>query len=331
MQIHDIQNLIYAHYKSDDEFANVVRSIAENESASNRHGNRMKLIGALDYAIRNRKNQPRVIRLDELYGKGTEFVEQREPKFKPEDVVLRPDVRKAFDRICLEYRMRDKLTMHGLDSRRKILLHGPSGTGKTMTSHVLASQLGLPFYLVRTEELIGKCLGDTGHNVANLFRIINTAVGVYLFDEFDSLSTSRTSERNDVAEMNRVVNALLQLIENDKSASVLLFATNLADSIDFALFRRFDDVIEFTNPTDEEAKRLIVNILKENGTALCSERVVGECRNMSHANITRACIDALKDMILADRTAITEDELVASLNLRKSEMGVSSPAKQERK
>ena len=329
MQINDVQNLIYAHYKSDDEFANVVRAIAENESASNRHRNRMKLIGALDYAIRNRQNQPKVIRLDELYGKGTEFVEHREPKFKPDDVVLRPDVRKAFDRICLEYRMRDKLTLHGLDSRRKILLHGPSG--KTMTSHVLAIQLGLPFYVVRTEELIGKCLGDTGHNVANLFRIINTAVGVYLFDEFDSLSTSRTSERNDVAEMNRVVNALLQLIENDNSASVLLFATNLADSIDFALFRRFDDVIEFTNPTDEEAKRLIVNILKENGTALCTERVVGECRNMSHANITKACIDALKDMILADRSVITEDELVACLNLRKSEMGVSSPAKQERK
>ena len=331
MQIHDIQNLIYAHYKSDDEFVNVAKAIAEQESEAKRYGNHQKVMDALNYGIRNRANTPKVIRLEDIYDKGTAFVDHREPKFKPEDVVLRPDVRKAFDRICLEYRMRDKLTLHGLDSRRKILLHGPSGTGKTMTSHVLASQLGLPFYVVRTEELIGKCLGDTGHNVANLFRIINTAVGVYLFDEFDSLSTSRTSERNDVAEMNRVVNALLQLIENDKSASVLLFATNLADSIDFALFRRFDDVIEFTNPTDEEAKRLIVNILKENGTALCTERVVGECRNMSHANITKACIDALKDMILADRTAITEDELVASLNLRKSEMGVSSPAKQERK
>ncbi len=106
---------------------------------------------------------------------------------------------------------------------------------------------------------------------------------MYLFDEFDAIGGERSFE-NDVGEMRRVLNSFLQFIEQDSSDSLVVAATNSPRLLDRALFRRFDDVLYYEQPTDKERKRLIENIL---GTYLASrftwKQVIDDSSNLSHA------------------------------------------------
>ena len=118
------------------------------------------------------------------------------------------------------------------------------GTGKTLTASVLATELKLPLFIVQTDKLISKYMGETGTKLRQVFDAISQDVGIYFFDEFDSIGAERSSD-NDVKEMHRVLNLFLQFIEQDTSESIIIAATNSGNLLDQALFRRFDDVLRF--------------------------------------------------------------------------------------
>ncbi len=164
------------------------------------------------------------------------------------------------ERIIHEYRQQNKLKSHGLAHRRKIMLIGPPGTGKTMTARVLAHELRLPLQTIEVDRLVTKFMGETSAKLRQIFDLIQQKTGVYLFDEFDAIGGERSLE-NDVGEMRRVLNAFLQFIEQDVSDSVIVAATNSPKLLDRALFRRFDDVLYFEKPEPEERKRLMQNVL----------------------------------------------------------------------
>ncbi|MBU4316220.1 MAG: ATP-binding protein [Proteobacteria bacterium] len=220
-------------------------------------------------------------------------------------------------RIIHEYRQQHKLKSHGLSHRRKILLIGPPGTGKTMTAKVLAHELRLPLHTIQVDRLVTKFMGETSAKLRQIFDLIQNEVGVYLFDEFDAIGGERSLE-NDVGEMRRVLNAFLQFIEQDASDSVVVAATNSPKLLDRALYRRFDDVIYYEQPSDEERKRLIENVL---GTYMDArfawKQVITASLELSHAEIDHACRDAIKNAILSDKTKVNATELLVMLEERR--------------
>ncbi len=232
-------------------------------------------------------------------------------------LVLPKELRERIHRIIHEYHQQEKLKSHGLSNRRKILLCGPPGTGKTMTARVLAHELHLPLHTIQVDKLVTKFMGETGAKLRQIFDLIRQETGVYLFDEFDAIGGDRSLD-NDVGEMRRVLNALLQFIEQDVSDSVIIGATNNQALLDRALFRRFDDVLTYEVPDSEARRHLIENVLGVfKGSRLGWKSILAQSEGLSHAEIDHACRDAIKETILGDRKSVTTASLTKMLGERK--------------
>ncbi len=178
------------------------------------------------------------------------------PSRRLSDMVLSKPLHEALQRVLKEQLHLSKLRSHGLYPRRKLLLVGPSGTGKTMTAAALAGELGIPLFVVRLDVLITKFMGETAAKLRQVFDAVSSTRGVYFFDEFDAIGSQR-GMANDVGEIRRILNSFLLMIEQDDSNSVIAAATNHPDILDEALFRRFDDVVEYHVPSCEEIQALL--------------------------------------------------------------------------
>nr|WP_278249197.1 ATP-binding protein [Photorhabdus stackebrandtii] len=197
-----------------------------------------------------------------------------------------------------------RIKEHGLSPRRKVLLVGPPGTGKTMTASALAGELGIPLFQVRFDALITKFMGETASKLRQVFDAIADIRGVYFFDEFDVIGSQR-SLANDVGEIRRVLNSFLQMIEQDTSNSIIIAATNHPEILDYALFRRFDDVIEYHLPTLEQALNLIKSRLGSfTPKPFCKNGLEKHVLGLSYAEICRAVDESIKDAIMSDRTQV---------------------------
>lgn len=214
-------------------------------------------------------------------------------------LVLSQELKEKLDRVIKEYLKKETLSKYGLANRRKLLLYGASGTGKTMTASALAKEFNLPFFVVRTEKVVTKFMGETGQKLGRIFDFINEVPAVYLFDEFDAIGSQRGMD-NEVGEQRRILNTFLQLLERDDSDSFIIAATNSIESIDKAMFRRFDDVIEYKLPDREQRLALLREYLytaKDLDFSSAEPLFDG----MSHAEIRMVCSDIFKESLLNDR------------------------------
>ncbi|MBF1639973.1 AAA family ATPase [Prevotella sp.] len=214
-------------------------------------------------------------------------------------LILSSSVEEKLERIIKEYLKKETLRKYGLVNRRKLLLYGASGTGKTMTASVLAKEFNLPFFVVRTEKVVTKFMGETGQKLGRIFDFISEVPAVYLFDEFDAIGSQRGMD-NEVGEQRRILNTFLQLLERDDSDSFIIAATNSIESIDKAMFRRFDDVIEYHLPDREQRLALLHEYLyaaKDLDFASAESLFEG----MSHAEIKMLCSDIFKESLLNDK------------------------------
>ena len=148
-------------------------------------------------------------------------------------------------------------------------------------------------------------MGETSAKLRQIFDLIQQETGVYLFDEFDAIGSER-SLQNDVGEIRRVLNSFLQFIEQDKSDSLIISATNSPKLLDKALIRRFDDVLYFVLPSIGDRKRLIENILSTfKPQNITWKTILIESKGLSHSEIDQACRDAIKQSILNDETSVS--------------------------
>ncbi len=239
------------------------------------------------------------------------------PANRLSDMVLDEKASHQLHRIIKEQRLLARIKEHGLSPRRKLLLVGPPGTGKTMTASALAGELGIPLFLVRLDSLITKFMGETAAKLRQVFDAIADLRGVYFFDEFDAIGSQR-SMGNDVGEIRRVLNSFLQMIEHDNSNSLIIAATNHAEVLDYALFRRFDDVVEYHLPTSNQALNLIRSRLssfvpkpfKKDGLA-------EQAQGLSYAEISRAVDASIKDAIMQEQPRVQRLSLEHALEERR--------------
>jgi SpoVK/Ycf46/Vps4 family AAA+-type ATPase len=222
----------------------------------------------------------------------------------------------SLERVLLEQRERAQLRTHGFSPLRKLLLLGPPGTGKTMTGGVLASELSLPLFAIQLDGLITKFMGETASKLRLIFDAIEQTRAVYLFDEFDALGSQRGLP-NEVGEIRRVLNSFLQFLEQDESDSLIVAATNHAELLDRALYRRFDIVIEYDLPTPDVAERVMRNklaLLSTDGVDWAEATWAAD--KLSHGDLARACEQAAKDAILAHSMSISTGGLAGALQAR---------------
>ena len=232
-----------------------------------------------------------------------------ESSIRIENLVLADSLRDALKLFMQERACAEKLREAGLQPARKILLHGAPGNGKTMAARAIAGELGLPLYTVSTENVIDSYLGSTAKNLSKIFSGIKDTIGVWFFDEFDSLARSR-SRGSDAAEgeMGRLMGSLLQFIERDKSDSIIVAATNMPQILDKALYRRFDAVLEFTPPTPELALDLMYKVLGRGFMGNFEVPLIIECANgLSYAEIELACKAARKEAIISGKPMCDQD------------------------
>jgi len=208
------------------------------------------------------------------------------------------------------------LEAKGLQPRRKLLLVGPPGCGKSMTAAAFSGELGRPLLQVQLHALIAKFMGETAAKLHLVFQAMDKAPGVYLFDEFDALGGNRGAD-NDVGEARRILNSFLIFLEQEQSRSLIVAATNVPAMLDRALFRRFDDVIEYSLPDRKMLEPLIRNRLSAfDISALIWNSVLRAADGLSHADVVRACEDAAKDTVLMGKEKILTRALVRALRTR---------------
>lgn len=174
------------------------------------------------------------------------FTDRSEVDIK--DVVFNDAVAVQIEQFLKEYRFRDILEKYELPVNNKMLLYGKTGCGKTMTAKAIAKVLDRKLIVVNLASIVSSKLGETAKNVATLFKEVSYNDSVLFFDEFDTLGQVRDHDSRDSSEMKRVVNAILQLVDNFPANSILIAATNQIKMIDEALIRRFELRLEFTSP-----------------------------------------------------------------------------------
>lgn len=237
------------------------------------------------------------------------------PSHNLSELIVSDEINEKIQRILNEYRNRNKLISYGLTNRRKILIEGNPGTGKTLTASIIASELSLPLYTVQLDKIVTKFMGETSAKLRQVFESIASSLGVYLFDEFDAIGADRSLD-NEVGEMRRILNSFLQFIEQDVSESIIIMVTNNQKLLDQALFRRFDDVLHYTLPTPEEIDHLFkYKITSFDTSFITSKEIINTAKGLSHAEIVRVCDDAIKNSILND-TMITNKAIIDLLNER---------------
>jgi SpoVK/Ycf46/Vps4 family AAA+-type ATPase len=239
------------------------------------------------------------------------------PHTRLSDMILDESISDKLLRTFKEQRFFSKLREHGLSPRHKLLLVGPPGSGKTMTASALAGELGIPLFSVRLDALITKYMGETAAKLRQVFDAIADVRGVYFFDEFDAIGSQR-GLANDVGEIRRVLNSFLQMIEQDQSNSVIIAATNHPEILDYALFRRFDDIIQYGFPNEGQ----ITSLLKGRLAGFQSKRfawvkVTQQALGLSYAEISKAVNEAIKNCIIHDSEFVVEDDLIRMLQERK--------------
>ena len=235
-----------------------------------------------------------------------------------DDMVLAPWIREGLDRVVLEHTRRDELLARGLRPARKLLFTGRPGTGKTMASGALALAVGLPMFRVELHGVIASHMGETAANLAKIFEHVRSMPAVYLFDEFDALGTDRSSVGGEAAgaEMRRTVNSLLQFIEDDRSESLIVAATNHGHMLDTAIFRRFDEMIAFETLTLVEMIALIERALGDFDAQTLDYGVIFEANpKLGHADLCAVLDRVRKDHVLVGKPINTQG-LVAGVRRR---------------
>ncbi|MGJ1262549.1 AAA family ATPase [Sphingobacterium spiritivorum] len=165
------------------------------------------------------------------------------------DIFLEDSSKQSFVQLIKEHTYIEELHTYGLPVNNKILLHGSSGCGKTMTAKAIAKELDKNILILNLSNIVCSRIGETSQNIKQVFDKAGREKAVLFLDEFDQIGKARGNDDKDVGEMRRLVNTLIQLIDYYPENALLLCATNHAEIIDTALLRRFQLRVNFEMPS----------------------------------------------------------------------------------
>ena len=185
-----------------------------------------------------------------------------EQPYLPSEPVYAPDVRATLDRLVEERRNVGALLEVGLEPTRTVLFTGPPGVGKTLGARWIARQLGLPLSILDLSAVMSSYLGRTGSNLRHVLDYAKSIDCVLLLDELDAIA-KRRDDSGEIGELKRLVTVLLQQLDDWPSSGLLIAATNHADLLDPAVWRRFEQPVAFDLPEEDGVHAYLEGLFAE--------------------------------------------------------------------
>lgn len=217
-------------------------------------------------------------------------------------LVLNEHEQAELDRFLSYRRNAGRLISNGLPVPGSVLLYGPPGCGKNQVARFIAAELGLPLVTARLDSIVSSFLGNTAKNLRMVFEYGERTPCVLLLDEFDAIAKLR-DDTNELGELKRVVNSLLQNIDSLSSDTIMVAATNHEQLLDSAVWRRFEFRIHIPKPDHASRVRLVSIFIKSSlWSSEDLEMAADMAENLSGADIRSICTEARRNAFLRSQT-----------------------------
>lgn len=247
---------------------------------------------------------------------GKDTVLETIPRRRLEELILPLPVSQQVRQLVEEQHRSDLLRAHGMQPRHRVLLSGPPGNGKTSVAEAIAEALAVQFFTVRYDALVGSYLGETNTRLARLFDYARTVPCVLFFDEFDSIGKER-GDIHETGEIKRVVSFLLMEIDQLPSYVVTVAATNHAELLDRAVWRRFQLRLAMPQPSHDALSIYLDRQFESwpEPTGISADRLATTLGQISFAEALEFCQAVRRQHILSLGIRTLRDILFEQLEL----------------
>lgn len=299
-----LPDLVNAHFTNDNNsfesaLLSLIRLLAKDNATKKLAEKLSKQLSQHQAGLFSNYGTTRSVENTNFEKKDNDFLTQVLSNKSLNDLILNQSTKSKVEDIIISYKNRQKLESAGLNFIQKIILNGEPGTGKSSIGVSVARELELEAYIVKIPYLFSSYLGDSGKAIMDLFSSLRNKKAVIIFDEFDSIAIDR-STNNELGEMRRIVNTVLTNLDDWDSECILFATTNDWESLDSAVWRRFDERIDVDLPDNKSRSRLWDFYTKKN---LSREElnIIGEISNgYSPAEIEIHSQQALRMKVLKD-------------------------------
>lgn len=251
-----------------------------------------------------------------------DIVEVSFPQVDSRKIILSKYIQENIYSFIESYNRRDLLLQLGLNTSNTLLLYGPPGCGKTTVAQLISTITGLPLVTARLDGLVSSLLGSTAKNIRKIFDYASKRECILFLDEFDVIAKLR-DDKNELGELKRVVNSLIQNIDSFSENSILIAATNHQELLDPAIWRRFSNVLTLDKPQKDEINQLLQVLLEgKNTNFLFSPKKMEHLQDalfgLSHSDINTIILNAMRDVILSNRECLTNCDILKEIYLNKN-------------
>ena len=262
---------------------------------------------------------PALITSADNNGSGREAILEVTPKVQLSDLLLPLPVQENGRQLIEEHVRAEVLRAHGYEPRHRILLSGPPGNGKTSFAEGVAEGLALPLFVIRYDTLIGSYLGETNARLRKLFDYVRTRPCVLFFDEFDAIGKER-GDTHETGEIKRVVSFLLMQFDQLPSYVVTIAATNHAELLDRAVWRRFQMRLAFPAPNTKQVEAFISGLISNwpDSPKLSTKSIAAKLGPVSFSEALDFCQNVRRRQVLGLGEVSVDESLKIELNLWKS-------------
>lgn len=249
-------------------------------------------------------------------GPGRDVIIEVEPRVRFDDLILPLPARENGRQLIEEHMRADVLRAHGIEPRHRVLLSGPPGNGKTSFAEAIAESLALPFFVVRYDALIGSYLGETNARLRKLFDYVRTQPSILFFDEFDAIGKER-GDTHETGEIKRVVSFLLMQLDQLPPYVIVVAATNHAELLDRAVWRRFQMRLAFPAPNAKMVESFLERVVSTwpDAPKMSVPSIAKKLGPVSYAEALDFCQNARRRQILGLGEVDIDDALTRELEL----------------
>jgi SpoVK/Ycf46/Vps4 family AAA+-type ATPase len=289
-------DLVEAEHKGDRErFRRLVEALIAEERSKQHH-----LVADRLSELITTTGSSRLLEKDAHKGAVGDLITEIVPERRLSELQLADGVASVASELIEEHRRTELLRSHNLEPRNRVLLEGPPGNGKTSLAEAIATELMIPFYVLRYETLISSFLGETAGRLREVFDFARTRRCVLFLDEFDTLGKERSDE-HETGEIKRVVSTLLLQIDRLPAHTIVVCATNHPELIDRAAWRRFQIRLGLESPSRAERATFLERMQDRLGGSLgrAPRTLADKLDGASYAELEEFAVDVRRRYVLA--------------------------------